>query len=74
LWPRLRRRWPFPRSKANFGGRPGEIVRLGAAEIPACPGLKLSEHQVTFREVLGLMELMAEASAAGALWLQRLPI
>jgi hydrogenase maturation protease len=42
----------------DFGGRPGEIVRLGAAEIPAYCELRLSEHQVTFREVLGLMDLM----------------
>jgi hydrogenase maturation protease len=42
----------------DFGGRPGEVVRLGAAEIPAYGGLKLSEHQVPFREVLGLMDML----------------
>lgn len=42
----------------DFGGRPGEIVRLPAAAVPACADMKLSEHQVTFREVLGLMELL----------------
>ena len=42
----------------EFGGRPGQVVRLGAAEIPAYRGLKLSEHQVTFQEVVALMDLM----------------
>ena len=42
----------------DFGGRPGQVVRLHAAEIPAYHGLKLSEHQVTFHEVLALMDLM----------------
>lgn len=42
----------------DFGGRPGEVVRLGSADIPYYRGLKLSEHQVTFHEVLALMELM----------------
>jgi len=42
----------------DCGGEPGQIVRLGAAEIPACRGLKLSEHQVTFHEVLALMDLL----------------
>jgi hydrogenase maturation protease len=42
----------------DFGGRPGQVVRLDAADIPACRGLKLSEHQVTFHEVLGLMDLI----------------
>ena len=42
----------------DFGGRPGQVVRLRSAEIPAYRGLKLSEHQVTFHEVLALMDLM----------------
>lgn len=42
----------------NFGGQPGQVVRLQASEIPARLALKLSEHQVTFHEVLALMELM----------------
>jgi hydrogenase maturation protease len=42
----------------DFGGRPGQVVRLRAAEIPAYRGLKLSEHQATFHEVLALMDLM----------------
>jgi hydrogenase maturation protease len=42
----------------DFGGRPGQVVWLRAAEIPAYSGLKLSEHQVTFREVLALLDLL----------------
>jgi hydrogenase maturation protease len=42
----------------DFGGRPGEVIRLRSSEIPACRGLKLSEHQVTFHEVLALMDLL----------------
>jgi hydrogenase maturation protease len=42
----------------DFGGQPGQVVRLRSAEIPAYSGLKLSEHQVTFHEVLALMDLM----------------
>ncbi len=42
----------------DCGGRPGEVVRLSVADIPAHRGVKLSEHQVTFREVLGLMDLL----------------
>jgi hydrogenase maturation protease len=42
----------------DFGGRPGQVVRLRSADIPYYRGLKLSEHQVTFHEVLALMDLM----------------
>ena len=42
----------------DFGGRPGQVVRLRSTEIPACGGMKLSEHQATFHEVLALMDLM----------------
>jgi hydrogenase maturation protease len=42
----------------DFGGRPGQVVRLPSTEIPAYCGLKLSEHQATFHEVLALMDLM----------------
>jgi hydrogenase maturation protease len=42
----------------NFGGSPGEIVRLNAGDVPAFIGMKLSEHQVTFHEVLALSGLM----------------
>jgi hydrogenase maturation protease len=41
----------------DFGGEPGQLVRLRSADIPADHGLKLSEHQVTFHEVLALMNL-----------------
>ena len=39
----------------DFGGRPGQIVHRPVAEVPAQIGLKLSEHQVTFHEVLALI-------------------
>ncbi len=42
----------------DFGGRPGQVVRLRSTEVPAYGGLKLSEHQATFHEVLALMDLM----------------
>jgi len=42
----------------DFGGRPGDLVRLPASQVPARIGLKLSEHQVRFREVLALMDLL----------------
>ncbi|MEN3039610.1 MAG: HyaD/HybD family hydrogenase maturation endopeptidase [Candidatus Kryptonium sp.] len=42
----------------NFGGKPGEIVKLKLDEIPAFFGLKVSEHQITFHEVIALMKLL----------------
>lgn len=42
----------------NFGGAPGQVVRLRNGEIPSGIGLKLSEHQVTVKEVLALLELL----------------
>jgi hydrogenase maturation protease len=43
---------------ANFGARPGEVMRISAHEVPKFVGLKLSEHQVTVHEVLALLDLM----------------
>ncbi len=42
----------------NFGGKPGEIVRFELSKIPAFIGLKVSEHQITFHEVIALMNLL----------------
>lgn len=42
----------------NFGGKPGEIVKFKLDEIPAFIGLKMSEHQITFHEVIALMNLL----------------
>lgn len=42
----------------NFGGRPGEIVKFELSKIPAFIGLKVSEHQITFHEVIALMNLL----------------
>lgn len=43
-----------------FGGQPGEIVRLEAAQVPARLQVKMSEHQVGFNEVLALLKLLGE--------------
>ncbi len=46
------------RGRRRFRGAPGDLVRLPASQVPARIGLKLSEHQVRFREVLALMDLL----------------
>jgi len=38
----------------DAGEPPGTVVELGRDDIPLLAGVKLSEHQVTFQEVLGL--------------------
>lgn len=38
----------------NAGQAPGAVVELRRQQIPLYAGVKLSEHQVTFQEVLGL--------------------
>lgn len=38
----------------DAGRTPGTVIELGRDEIPLLCGVKLSEHQVTFQEVLGL--------------------
>ncbi|CUT04583.1 hydrogenase maturation protease [Candidatus Chrysopegis kryptomonas] len=42
----------------NFGGKPGEIVKFKLEDIPAYISLKVSEHQITFHEVIALMNLL----------------
>jgi len=42
----------------NFGGRPGEIKKFNLDEIPGYIHLKVSEHQITFHEVIALMRLL----------------
>jgi hydrogenase maturation protease len=41
----------------NAGKAPGTLIELPGEEIPLYAGIKLSEHQVTFQEVLGLATL-----------------
>ena len=41
---------------ANAGRPPGTIIELQRDEIPLYSGVKLSQHQVTFQEVLGLAQ------------------
>jgi len=38
----------------NAGQPPGAVVELSRDEIPLYRGIKLSQHQITFQEVLGL--------------------
>lgn len=38
------------------GGSPGDLIRLEKEEIPLYQGVKLSLHQTTFQEVLGLAQ------------------
>jgi hydrogenase maturation protease len=42
----------------NFGGAAGETITLAAPQVPARINVKLSEHQVTFNEVLALMKML----------------
>ncbi len=42
---------------ANNGQVAGSVVELGRDQIPLYTGLKISEHQVTFQEVLALANL-----------------
>ncbi|MCS7229872.1 MAG: HyaD/HybD family hydrogenase maturation endopeptidase [Candidatus Kryptonium sp.] len=51
----------------NFGGKPGEIVKLKLDEIPAFLGLKVSEHQITFHEVIALMNFLEVKPVEGFL-------
>jgi len=39
------------------GRPPGTIIELAAEQIPRYSGVKLSQHQTTFQEVLGLAEI-----------------
>ncbi len=44
---------------ADTGREPGTVVELSREQIPLYTGLKLSLHQVTFQEVLGLASFRA---------------
>jgi hydrogenase maturation protease len=41
----------------DAGVDPGTVVELSGDEIPRYSGMKLSQHQITFQEVLGLAEI-----------------
>jgi hydrogenase maturation protease len=41
----------------DAGVKPGTVVELSGEEIPRYSGMKLSQHQITFQEVLGLAEI-----------------
>jgi hydrogenase maturation protease len=40
----------------NAGRSPGTVIELKRDEIPLYSGVKMSQHQVTFQEVLGLAQ------------------
>ena len=42
---------------ANAGKGPGTMIELKREEIPLYAGVKLSQHQITFQEVLGLANI-----------------
>jgi hydrogenase maturation protease len=41
----------------NVGKPAGTVVELGKEQIPLYAGIKLSQHQITFQEVLGLANI-----------------
>ncbi len=41
----------------NVGRPPGALVELSREQIPLFAGVKMSEHQITFQEVLGLAKI-----------------
>jgi hydrogenase maturation protease len=42
---------------ANAGQTPGALIELRRDQIPLYAGIKLSQHQITFQEVLGLANM-----------------
>ena len=42
---------------ANAGKAPGTVIELARDEIPLYSGLKMSQHQLTFQEVLALASI-----------------
>lgn len=38
----------------NAGQAPGSVIELEGEQIPMYTGIKMSDHQITFQEVLGL--------------------
>jgi hydrogenase maturation protease len=41
----------------NIGKAPGSVAELRDEEIPLFRGIKMSDHQITFQEVLGLAKI-----------------
>ena len=48
----------------SAGREPGAVVELQRDEIPLYSGVKLSQHQATFQEVLGLASIRGKLPAA----------
>ena len=47
----------------NAGAAPGTIVELSKDQIPLYTGIKISEHQVTFHQVLALAQIRGNLPA-----------
>jgi hydrogenase maturation protease len=48
---------------ADCGSPPGTVIELSGNSIPKYSGIKLSEHQVTLQEVLGLAQIRGHLPA-----------
>jgi hydrogenase maturation protease len=48
---------------ADTGHAPGTVIELGGEEIPLFSGVRLSQHQVTFQEVLALASFRGKLPA-----------
>ena len=59
LLPRLeRRRAVLLVDAMRFGGHPGDVMKLNAADVLLCRGLLLSEDQVSLKEALAMMDML----------------
>ena len=50
-------RWLLVLDAVNAGKEPGTLVELTKEQIPLFAGVRMSEHQITFQEVLGLASI-----------------
>jgi hydrogenase maturation protease len=50
-------RWLLVLDAINAGKAPGTLIELTKDQIPLFAGVHLSEHQITFQEVLGLASI-----------------
>ncbi len=50
-------RWLLILDAVNAGKAPGTLIELAKEQIPLFAGVRMSEHQITFQEVLGLASI-----------------
>ncbi len=50
-------RWLLVLDAVNAGKEPGTLIELTKEQIPLFAGVRMSEHQITFQEVLGLASI-----------------